>query len=216
MEHFIHLPEYRVVCKSCEYAVLPSHIDAHLADERRVICQQIWKLEPLIRTDRELSLFQLPVIPIRAIPQLAKPKEDGLKCMLQTAEGAACSYICCTVRRIKEHCSVAHDWVNSQKKGRPAQGQAVGNRPWQNGIHCQRIFKQGPKSGYFEVLPESDVEAEPATWAKAQKIINDGLAKVEEKQRRKIEAADESKEPNPWLRRTGWARHLAGLRYTVS
>ena len=30
-------------------------------------------------------------------------------------------------------------------------------------------------------------------------------------ERREIKATDESKEPNPWLRRTGWARHLEGF-----
>ncbi|KFZ18145.1 hypothetical protein V501_01347, partial [Pseudogymnoascus sp. VKM F-4519 (FW-2642)] len=34
---------------------------------------------------------------------------------------------------------------------------------------------------------------------------------AEEKERREIKEADEHREPNPWLRRVGWAAHLAGL-----
>ena len=34
---------------------------------------------------------------------------------------------------------------------------------------------------------------------------------MEELEQRKIRAIDESREPNPWLRRTGWARHLEGF-----
>jgi hypothetical protein len=30
-------------------------------------------------------------------------------------------------------------------------------------------------------------------------------------ERREIKAIDKSKEPNPWLRQTGWARHLEGF-----
>ena len=42
-------------------------------------------------------------------------------------------------------------------------------------------------------------------------MIDEGLQRVKDAAARKIEATDESREPNPWLRRTGWARHLAGL-----
>ena len=34
---------------------------------------------------------------------------------------------------------------------------------------------------------------------------------AEEKERREIKEFEESREPNPWLRRVGWAAHLAGL-----
>ena len=37
------------------------------------------------------------------------------------------------------------------------------------------------------------------------------MRKVEEKERCCIKEAKESREPNPWLRRVGWAAHLAGL-----
>jgi hypothetical protein len=36
MEYFIHLPEFQVIiCKNCQYAVLPSQIDAHFAAKRQ-------------------------------------------------------------------------------------------------------------------------------------------------------------------------------------
>jgi superfamily II DNA helicase RecQ len=44
-----------------------------------------------------------------------------------------------------------------------------------------------------------------------EKAIDQGMAVVNDVQQRKIHATDESKEPNPWLRRTGWARHLGGF-----
>lgn len=53
--------------------------------------------------------------------------------------------------------------------------------------------------------------AQASQWKKVDEAINAGMAKVEDVQRRKIQATDESKEPNPWLRRTGWARHLGGF-----
>ena len=40
------------------------------------------------------------------------------------------------------------------------------------------------------------------------------LRKVEQEERRVVEEAEEAREPNPWLRRVGWAAHLAGLDRT--
>jgi hypothetical protein len=37
------------------------------------------------------------------------------------------------------------------------------------------------------------------------------LRKEEEKERQCIKEAEESREPNPWLRRVRWAAHLAGM-----
>jgi hypothetical protein len=48
-------------------------------------------------------------------------------------------------------------------------------------------------------------------WDEVQAMIDEGLQRVKDAAARKIEATDESREPNPWLRRTGWARHLARL-----
>ena len=40
------------------------------------------------------------------------------------------------------------------------------------------------------------------------------LRKAEQEERRVIKEAEEAREPNPWLRRVGWAAHLAGLDRT--
>ena len=83
---------------------------------------------------------------------------------------------------------------------------------WQIGVQYQRGFVQGSKSGFFEVgrgiedhLPR---EARETQWEKLEKAIDLGIAIVDDVEQRKIRATDESKGPNPWLRRTGWARHL--------
>jgi hypothetical protein len=40
------------------------------------------------------------------------------------------------------------------------------------------------------------------------------LRRAEAEERRVIKEAEEAREPNPWLRRVGWAAHLAGLDRT--
>ncbi|OBT70934.1 hypothetical protein VF21_10104 [Pseudogymnoascus sp. 05NY08] len=89
---------------------------------------------------------------------------------------------------------------------------------WRTGAHCQRFFKQGPKSRYFEVQP---VETEPrptprmASWTDQFKVAKQEMQrafeKAEEEENRKIKETDEAKEPSPWLRRVGCITHLAGV-----
>jgi len=51
-------------------------------------------------------------------------------------------------------------------------------------------------------------EVKPDIWAKIQKITAERLEHIEKKAKEKVEEADENAEPNPWLKRVGWARHL--------
>jgi hypothetical protein len=63
----------------------------------------------------------------------------------------------------------------------------------------------------FEVLREEEVkeqESEPDMWAKVQKMTAERLEHIEKKAKEKVEEADENAEPNPWLKRVGWVRHL--------
>jgi hypothetical protein len=216
MNPFIHLPQYSViVCRKCKYAVLPSQIDAHLKnkkkhrynkEERQTIIQEIAKLPGLIQSEAQLEAFQFPPKTVISIPKLKAPRPNGLKCRL-------CEYVICHPQLIQEHCRAVHRWENEWKKGRPSykKRQVEPEWPWISGVHCQQFFKQGPKSGFFEVMGEEVVqerEAEPDMWAKVQKITAERLEHIEKKEKEKVEEADENAEPNPWLKRVGWVRHL--------
>ena len=95
--------------------------------------------------------------------------------------------------------------------------------PWRTGVHCQRFFIQGHKSGYFEVQkaetaprPSQDPGIASCTdqFKAAKRELEEALRKAEAEERRVIKEAKEAQEPNPWLRRVGWAAHLAGLDRT--
>lgn len=49
-------------------------------------------------------------------------------------------------------CGDIYQW-KSEQRGRPRKENPRSARtvPWQRGIHCQRFFKQGHKSQYFEI-----------------------------------------------------------------
>jgi Orsellinic acid/F9775 biosynthesis cluster protein D len=205
MNPFVHLPQYSViVCRKCKYTVLPSQIDAHLSskkkhgyskEERQAIIQDIAKLSGLIQSEAQLEAFQFPPSTAKAIPQLKAAKTNGLKCQ-------ACKYVVCHRQLIQEHCRTVHGWENERKKGRPSyrRRQVEPEWPWISGVHCQQFFKQGPKSGFFEVMGEEAVperEVEPDIWAKIQKITAERLEHIEKKAKEKVEEADENAEPNP-------------------
>ena len=84
--------------------------------------------------------------------------------------------------------------------------------PWRTGVHYQRFFKQGPKSGYFEVrnaeaTPQANKQPGIASrtdqFKAAKRELEAALRKAEQEERRVIKEAEEAREPNPWLRRVG-------------
>ena len=164
-------------------------------EERQAIIQDIAKLSGLIQSEAQLEAFQFPPSTAKAIPQLKAAKTNGLKYQ-------ACKYVVCHRQLIQEHCRIVHRWENERKKGRPSyrRRQVEPEWPWISRVHCQQFFKQGPKSGFFEVMGEEAVlerEVELDIWAKIQKIIAERLEHIEKKAKEKVEEANENAEPNP-------------------
>jgi hypothetical protein len=240
MDQFIHLPEFRViVCKKCEYAVLPSQIDGHFMPKKptglkrpskkshglsRVTCERIKRdvaqIQGLIPNPLALqeSEFPFPLATAAPIPALGQPKMNGMRCKVQV-EGRECGYICCSLQQMQEHCGEMHQWKTKQK-GRPRKENPRSARtvPWQTGIHCQRFFKQGHKSQYFEVQPvETGPRPTPRMASRtdqfkaAKQEMQRAFEKAEEEEKRQTKETDEAKEPSPWLRRVGCIPHLAGV-----
>jgi hypothetical protein len=77
--------------------------------------------------------------------------------------------------------------------------------------------------GYFKVekaeaTPQANEQPGIAShtdqFKAAKRELEEALRKAEAEERRVIKEAEEAQEPNPWLRRVGWAAHLAGLDRT--
>jgi hypothetical protein len=155
-DHFEHLIDFQViVCKQCKYAVLLNRLDTHLGSskhrigpiQRRQIQQEIATWPGLLQD--EADLVRLPV-PVGTPPPFAALEIhlDGRKCM-------TCHYIACTDCGIKRDCRDKHQWINPWATGHKAgdrrrAGESV-DRPWIDGIHCQRFFVSGKRQEYFEV-----------------------------------------------------------------
>ena len=223
MEYFTHLPNFQViVCKECQYAVLPSHIDTHFAakpqhglgkKERQRIANAAAEINRLIGNEETLRRCEFPFPPStsKPIPALAKPRTDGIRCTFDIAS-KPCFYICCSIQKMQEHSWEEHRWKSKNKGGRQKKrGNTNQAAPWRTGVHCQRFFKQGPKSGYFEVQNE---EASPRSnppriasradqFKAAKQELEAALRRAEAEERRVIKEAEEAREPNSWLRRVG-------------
>ena len=239
-EFMVHLPDFHVVvCKKCQYAVLPSQIDGHFMPKKptglkkpskkphglsKVTCerikQDVAQIKGLIPSPGALQQSEFPFPPATAapIPALGQPKMNGMRCKAQV-EGRECGYICCSLQQMQEHCGEMHQW-KSEQKGRPRKENPQSSRtvPWQTGIHCQRFFKQGHKSQYFEVQPVGTgprptprMASRTDQFKAAKQEMQRAFKKAEEEENRRIKETDEAKEPSPWLRRVGCITHLAGV-----
>ena len=241
MDEFLtHLPDFHViVCKKCQYAVLPGQIDTHFGPKnphpskkptkkthglgkatRDRIKKEVAQIEGLIPNAEALAQYPFPFPPVttKPIPALAQPK-DAIRCRFEV-EDRECGYMCCSLQQIRNHCTDVHQWKSNEQGGRPRK---VNPRPspevpWQTGIHCQRFFPQGPKSQYFEVQPiptgpppTARLASRTDQFEAAKKEIQQAFAKAEEEEARQIKETDEAKEPNSWLKRVGCVGHLASV-----
>ena len=110
------------------------------------------------------------------------------------------------------HCRNKHGWVNRQKRGRISRLQAQGCQvPWTTGIHCQRFFKSGHASGWFEVARPAQGQESPAEEEQGFDILAQAEAELEDEPTEYIEEQSQQVEPNRWLNRVGWHVHLQGL-----
>jgi Orsellinic acid/F9775 biosynthesis cluster protein D len=108
MEYFTHLPNFQVIiCKECQHAVLPSHIDAHFAakpqhglgkKERQRIAEEIAEIDGLIGNEETLRRCEFPFPPptSKPITALAKLNKNGMRCTFDIA-GSPCLYVCCSI-----------------------------------------------------------------------------------------------------------------------
>jgi hypothetical protein len=78
--------------------------------------------------------------------------------------------------------------------------------PWRNGVYCQYFFVRRPGAQYFEVQAEGSSPAIPSGNVDLEAIkkrLNQEIQQADEEQCRQITTPEESREPNPWLRRVG-------------
>lgn len=221
-----------VICKKCRVAVLPnSQWDTHFKKHdigprmRHRMKEQVLGNPDIIQSERELETrFQYPDRE-DALAQLPT-YTDGLACNERKENGQRCGYMCRALTGMKEHYRKEHDWSNDQKRGGSLLQRRSIRRPWREGVHCQRLFRTGPRSGYFEVRPVEGNHLDPGHGDRldpghggeagrgslVERLYEEIRQKQAALQNDRVEEGQRL-DANPWLERMEWARHLAGFTW---
>lgn len=210
------------MCKPCKHACLVREAVTHLrikhrhltTQQRATINKAVGRLPGLFETQESLEFFRLPLEPVPVVPELEGPFYDGLKC-------ASCEYIVRTRRSMQQHCREVHGWQNTRGRGGNVKQKApISSEPWRTAVPCQRFFLSRRGSGWFEVtIPGIPLPGSPgsppshqAPQAPEETFVTEVIRDFHQAQRHTTTIQDnEGKaEPNPWLRRVGWAEHFEG------
>lgn len=218
---FIYYPEYRViVCKACKHSVFPSAIVTHLTRKnhkeypprvRREIRQHAEGIPNVAKEPKDVVFPQPTDKPIRELVV----EKDGFQCM-EVVEGEVCGHIQKGIQNIQSHYAKEHGWTNQKRGGRPRKSSITQPRPWRSGFQFQKFMAGPALSRPFEVGREQDQERQIMVEEivridreQEQRIAEEMKAKEQE---RGVPDTDNQFETDSWLRRTGWAVHLRGIK----
>ena len=226
-DHYFEIDsQHRIlICKSCQYAIIPSQLKTHLQvyhtrlslQQRRDFISSVESSSD-IATVHENVIYPVPTDPpVQSLPVYF----DGLRCKWMSDGHAVCVYVCRTLRLMREHCKQKHGWANQQKRGGDARAKQLhtANKVWIPDRACQRFFKVTSWQRYFEVAASSfDAGTERATHQRrlffqtqqddVKKTASD-LAKAANL----VQGFDEHRSTVvPWLRETGIAKHIGRLK----
>ncbi|KAH0551483.1 hypothetical protein GP486_007303 [Trichoglossum hirsutum] len=202
MDPFYYYRQYRVlVCKSCQYAIQPTHIAAHLRSDQHKLSR---KLSEEIANQYQNNDFADPRTELIAPKDIITPIEyltiyrDGLKC-------SYCNYICRAIEVMKRHQRQTHNI-------RAGRGRRIAQVEWTI-VWCQQFFT-GVGRHFFQVQ-QTNQSDNPPTDATAQllHLVHrqlDQKEKVIQEKKQLIRDAEDVTEVSPWLERTQWIRHLEG------
>ena len=201
MNLFHYYLEYRVlVCKSCQYAIRPNHLVAHLRSDQHKLSQQQseeianqYKDYDLADPSMEIIAPQITTTPINYLAIY----RDGLQCNY-------CSYVCRAVEVMKRHQRKAHN-LRTERGRRSI--------PIWTGVWCQQFFT-GVGWHLFQVQQTNQPANPPTdTTERLLQLVHQQLdqkQKVIEEKKQVIKDNDNLTEVSSWLERTQWIRHLAG------
>jgi hypothetical protein len=217
--------QHRVlICRPCQYAIIPSHVTTHLnTHHKRLSVQQRAGLVLEVGRSTELAKIHADVIypspidpPITSLPLFF----DGLRCNKIDNQGDRCLYMSRAMYRMQEHCKKDHQWVNQQKRGgdvRSKQLHAI-NKIWTENHACQRFFKTSTWQKYFEVAHTDQLGG----TQRLDRIGEFFRTQEDDVQQAERDAAKDANRVHgfedhisavvPWLRETGIADHIHHLK----
>lgn len=218
---FQDLPSHKViVCKRCQYAVVPIQVNGHVQrhhpsitkNERESIVRTVEVLLDVAQQPDDVQYPSIESPPVKGLPVW----KDGLRCMTTTFHGV-CNYVCREKRVMTRHCRQQHQWKNPRKRGGDARrrpSEDIG-RLWIDSQPCQRFFKTGKWQRYFVVQGVGELSSQSQSSISYEqesqhgKTILDGLFhRFEQAREQDTNNQRRRFEPNPWLEHTMWESHI--------
>jgi putative sterol carrier protein len=207
MDPLHYYPQYRVlVCKSCQYAIQPGRIIAHLHSKQHKLSKPQAEEVADRYKDKELAdpctqriVPESTVQPIKHLPI----HRDGLACH-------HCQFICRSKNWMQRHRREVHNI----KVGRGRRSDLVG---WSD-TWCQCFFISAGQH-YFKVQQTNQqstqqlIQQPNDTSTQRLQLVHrqlDQKEKIIEQKKQAIRDSDDPTEVSSWLERTQWIRHLEG------
>ena len=161
MDLFEYLEEFQVlVCRSCAYAVPPTHVKTHLSKWHKQRCKELHAVggpgkiaqQLLRREDKPLR------DPLREPVDIPTPDRDAIP-LLAIHSGLQCNHcprVTTSPGKMSRHIGADHT-TPKRAPGRPTKR---GRKGWSNAdwhpVSCQKIFLSGPQSMFFAVVSPAE------------------------------------------------------------
>jgi hypothetical protein len=224
-KRFRHFPEYKIlVCVDCRTAVIPGQWETHIARKHPEMPKSTRKATA--RRNDSIGMLAATadavVYPDRTSDRVAglDVETDGFRCTARLAENEdeECGKIYRRLKHIQAHCRAEHGWTNRRRPGGQTaeqlrELQQANNKPWRSGITFQQFFKTGGFQRLFEVKAGRQSNTNGNSLARAIKRQREEVVEEarKEKEQEKIDGDGSRLLTNKWIRKAGWARHLAGI-----
>ncbi|KAM0721351.1 hypothetical protein Q7P37_002275 [Cladosporium fusiforme] len=214
-----------LICTKCQYAIVPSHLATHLKEyhsrltleQRRAYVAKVDSCSALAHYHKDVVYPTPNDPPVSILPLYF----DGLRCDWVDDRNLACAYVCRNLRLMRRHCKEKHGWVNQQKRGGDVRTKQLHtkNKMWTQDRACQRFFKVNSWQKYFEVARQNEGAIVERQTSRKHEFFRAQEDDVQQAQR---DAADDANRVHgfhehvsavvPWLRETGIADHICGLK----
>ncbi|KAM0713375.1 hypothetical protein Q7P37_010337 [Cladosporium fusiforme] len=214
-----------LICTKCQYAIVPSHLATHLKEyhsrltleQRRAYVAKVDSCSALAHYHKDVVYPTPNDPPVSILPLYF----DGLRCDWVDDRNLACAYVCRNLRLMRRHYKEKHGWVNQQKRGGDVRTKQLHtkNKMWTQDRACQRFFKVNSWQKYFEVARQNEGAIVERQTSRKHEFFRAQEDDVQQAQR---DAADDANRVHgfhehvsavvPWLRETGIADHICGLK----
>ncbi|KAM0714670.1 hypothetical protein Q7P37_003050 [Cladosporium fusiforme] len=214
-----------LICTKCQYAIIPSQLETHLKashprfspEQRRGFVSRIKDSTDIAKAHEDVVYPRPTDPPVHSLPVYF----DGLRCRWVSNGDIECSYVCRTLRLMREHCKQSHGWVNQQKRGGDTRAKQLhsANKIWVQDRACQRFFKVRSWQKYFEVAanpsqtsPEHRADQKRLFFQKQREDVKRAANDLMEAANIVQGFNDHQSTVVPWLRETGIVNHIGRLK----